>query len=116
MTIVQSSLITDEEVSGVLALNCFYILCTLHREVKLSGPQSKKTYEELQLEEVKRLQNETRKKLRASRRSFANLSKTSAPVRVKGTMPTTEPVEFHFHQTNREKKGAWSVGRAGYCC
>lgn len=69
------------------------------------APQAKKTYEELQMDEVKRLKKEAMKRLRQSRRSFANLTKTSGPVVVKGSMPTTEPMEFKFHQTTREKKG-----------
>ncbi len=84
-----------------------HILCVLTTSLSPSREKvsSKKTHEELQLEEMKRLQTLTRKRLRASRRSFVRLSKTSGPVQVKGKLPTTETVEFHFHQTSREKKG-----------
>ena len=81
------------------------------REIKPShssvprAPQIKKTYEDLQMEEVQRLKKDVMKRLRQSRRSFASLTKSSGPVVVKGSMPTTEPVEFKFHQTTREKKG-----------
>ena len=37
---------------------------------------------------------------------------------MKGKLPTTETVEFHFHQTTREKKGWWwctLVGSVDMC-
>ena len=71
-------------------------------EPKQSQPP-KKTTEELELEEVKRLQKEAKKALQQSRRSFQRLGKSSGPVVVKGSKPTTQAKEFNFHTKDRER-------------
>ena len=68
-----------------------------------SQPQSKKTTEQLKFEEVQRLQKEAKKTLQQSRRSFQRLVKSSAPVVVKGSKPTTQAMEFNFHTKDRER-------------
>ena len=60
------------------------------------------------MEEIARLRKEAKKKLRQSRRSFKRLAKTSAPVRIKGSKPTTVAVEFTF-KTNERDRGKVSA-------
>ena len=72
-------------------------------EAKPHQDKPKKTTEELQLEEVKRLQKEAKKTLQQSRRSFQHLVKTTGPVVVKGSKPTTQAVEFNFHTKDRDR-------------
>lgn len=55
------------------------------------------------MEEIKRLQMETRKRLRQNRRSFRKLANSSGPIAVKGSKPTTQAKEFHFHATKKEQ-------------
>ncbi len=56
-----------------------------------------KSTEQIQMEEIKRLQLEAKKKLRSSRRSFMRLAKGAKPVKVvKGSKPPTEVKEFRF--------------------
>ena len=52
---------------------------------------------------MKRLQKEAKKKLQQSRRSYQRLVKSSGPVVVKGSRPTTQAVEFNFHTKDRER-------------
>ena len=49
------------------------------------------------------MQKEAKKKLQQSRRSFLRLGKTSGPVVVKGSKPTTQTVEFNFHTKDRDR-------------
>ncbi len=72
-----------------------------------------KTTEELELEEVKRLQKEAKKVLQQSRRSFQRLGKSSGPVVVKGSRPTTQAMEFNFHTKDRERSKPGSASKKG---
>ena len=55
------------------------------------------------MEEIKRLQTETRKRLRQNRRSFRKLASSSGPIAVKGTKPTTQAKEFNFHTKKKDQ-------------
>lgn len=56
-----------------------------------------KSTEQRQMEEIKRLQLEAKKKLKTSRRSFHRLAKGSQPIKaVKGSKRPTQIKEFHF--------------------
>ena len=74
-------------------------------------PHPKKTTEELELEEVKRLQKEAKKVLQQSRRSFQLLGKAHGPVVVKGSKPTTQAKEFNFHTKDRERSRPGSASK-----
>ena len=56
------------------------------------------------MEEIARLQCETKHKLRQSRKSFRRLAKTSKPVKVVYAKAPTEPVDFHFRTEERERE------------
>ena len=74
------------------------------REARKRKYQAKST-EELELEKIKELRKEARKKMKLSRRSFMNLSKTFEPVQIKNSRPPTETKEFKF---SKEKPRASS--------
>ena len=80
--------------------------CTYHRKceakTKPTQPQAKTT-EQLQMEEIQRLQKEAKKKLRESRKSFRKLAKSSGPVAVKYSKKPTEAHEFNFKTKGRER-------------
>ncbi len=65
-----------------------------------------KSTEDLQLEEIKRLQVEAKRKLRRSRQSFHRLAKVSGPMKtVKGSKPPTETKEFNFSKMTLGSSG-----------
>ena len=75
-----------------------------------------KSTEQLQMEEIKRLQLEAKKKLKSSRRSYMRLAKGAKPIKViKGSKPPTEVKEFSFCRpaAGGDKSGPAGGGGAG---
>lgn len=69
-----------------------------------------KSTEQLQMEEIKRLQLEAKKRLKTSRRSFHRLAKGSQALKaVKGSKRPTQIKEFHFSKVV-DKSRAGAVG------
>ena len=70
-----------------------------------------KTKEEMEAEEIEKMQEEARKKLRQNRRSFRRLAKSSKPQPVKYSKPMTEAVGFNFRTDKRcQRRSAASRG------
>ena len=90
-----------------LALFPKYFMCFLPHSVR----KPVKSTEQLQMEEIRRLQLEAKKKLRSSRRSFMRLAKGgSKPVKVvKGSKPPTEVKEFSFSRAAGGEKSSGSA-------
>lgn len=70
-----------------------------------------KSTEQRQMEEIKRLQLEAKKRLKASRRSFHRLAKNSQQIKaVKGSKRPTQIKEFHFSKAMDRRHAAMGSG------
>ena len=71
-----------------------------------------RTRDQVEAEEMEKMQEETRKKLRQNRKSFRRLAISSKrPTAVKFTKPTTDAIGFKFRTDRRCRKRAASASR-----
>lgn len=76
-----------------------------------SSRKAIKSTEQLQMEEIKRLQLEAKQRLKNSRRSFQRLAKGSKPIKaVKGSKRPTRIKPFHFSKVADNKSRGNAMG------